>query len=449
MTNPSERGAFVQNQEILSQKEKIDDDMGNLLAAIGNNEAKAVTLLVMNGLTLYTPSEIHTAFMRSQGKNPGWNTDKNLQFDYCARSLAPIGLVTYEIMDVGNDRQTHAYMITPYGNDIGKPLAALLLDFSRRYPMFSLNDFFGNTASNSKSKDGESDGTRIKRRSPQERLEIFWELATVNLPIRQTDLAKRTKNEENSIAYHLVTLLHKNIISYESIEQGKSFSYYRLNPDAPQQDPSPYEEHPSLTKAVFGILKSNPEREWSVEEIANEYTKLLTATDQAPKSIKGEIARVLSHLRKQQYATIKRFDSTTQSEVALSEQQRNAIVDLLTIIDAFQNRDPEILEKGKALAQEFISSPHEITKLMQKAKEHSGSVNIMSQEQCAAFILNVVSANPDMGSRGICEALNSQNMNLSGSKIRELLRYLVETEQLRFTEKHGVREYRDFNVSDN
>ena len=126
-----------------------NEELDNLLAAIGNNEAKAVTLLVMRTGTIYSQRDLHQAVIHAQGKSIGWRMRKRSPFGYCEDSLSPIGLVTKEVIDeLGT---TFGYARTEYGEQVGVPLAGLLLDFSRRHPEnVSLYRLFWSTASSSK-----------------------------------------------------------------------------------------------------------------------------------------------------------------------------------------------------------------------------------------------------------------------------------------------------------
>lgn len=217
MSSLVESGANnVQSRELLPYSEgRIpDEEMGNLLAAIGNNEAKALTLLLMQPGRIYTRRDIHDVFIRIQGgeDNAGWQSSHSLQFNYCQNSLAPIGLVAKEVVEGGVVLQTYGYMTTEYGEAVGKHLAALLLGFSRAHPDFSLYDFFGATQSTSNT------DPRNKKRAPLERMRILWELVTATLPIRQVDLTERLGKDhrQSLIGNHLRELARKRVIEYNA-----------------------------------------------------------------------------------------------------------------------------------------------------------------------------------------------------------------------------------------
>lgn len=117
-----------------SEEQLSDEQLGNLLAAVGNHEAKAVTFLVMRSETTYTAEDIHKAVIEAQGTLPGWRIHHQSAFKYCERSLSPIGLVAKEVVDP--NLNTYGYARTEYGERIGVSLAGLLLDFSRKYDTY-------------------------------------------------------------------------------------------------------------------------------------------------------------------------------------------------------------------------------------------------------------------------------------------------------------------------
>src|SRR3990167_4100505 len=173
-----------------------DEQMGNLLAAFGNNESKAATLLLMRSETIYTMYDIHKSFMSSQGENPGWGINYAVPFSYCQNSLAPIGLVAKETID--ETQEAYGYVITDYGETMGKPLAGLLLDFSKRYSDNSLVDLFGGTAS--KYSGGGEDienKDEHKKRSPLTRYKIYYELATATSFPMQTERLAEAVGEDS------------------------------------------------------------------------------------------------------------------------------------------------------------------------------------------------------------------------------------------------------------
>lgn len=189
-------------KEVTPVKELSLEELGNLLSAVGNNEAKAVTLLVMRSGVIYTRPDLFRTVVETQGSLPGWVFNMSLPFDYCEYSLAPIGFVTKEVLDP--NLGTYGYIKTDRGEKLGMPLVGLLLKFSQKYPGHALVDFFASTVSStSKSQEiatvtGET--TEFRKRSPVFNLKIFRGLISApDLPIREADLMQRIGESHHSI----------------------------------------------------------------------------------------------------------------------------------------------------------------------------------------------------------------------------------------------------------
>ena len=132
---------------LMSNEERpIGEQIGNLISAIGNHEAKALTLLAMKDGAIYNKHELSARIRELQGRNPIWRQSYSLPFDYCAHSLSPIGLVTREILSP--NLSAYGYQISEYGRRVGIPFAGLLLDFSDQNNI-SLERLFASTASSS------------------------------------------------------------------------------------------------------------------------------------------------------------------------------------------------------------------------------------------------------------------------------------------------------------
>lgn len=123
-----------------------DEELGNLLAAFGNSEAKAITLGLMKPEVIYSLSDLYKEVLHSQGDKPGWKTSWGIPFQYCKDSLEPIGLVAREVTTDGG-LQRVGYVKTEKGEQLGEELAGYLLSFSLRHQDYSLIDILGSTTS--------------------------------------------------------------------------------------------------------------------------------------------------------------------------------------------------------------------------------------------------------------------------------------------------------------
>lgn len=401
------------------------EEMGNLISAFGNNEAKAATLIAMDVGFLYSSNDLQQTMKALQGNDIGWNMSSNNAFAYCKNSLSPIGLVTLETLN--EDGTEYGYTKTGYGERIGNPLAGLLLAFSERHPEISLRELFGGTSSNAKPVQVESSiGTvDYKFRTPTLRLQIFWELVTTDQPVTWKVLHDRLDiGDYGQLSNHINELARDNIIGFQSRGSDKSYKMYSLFRDHPVEQPSPTlgtsGKMKGLTRQVYEITQ-NLDGWFSTDQVIRAYFEKFPEKV-AKSSLPKEIYRVMRHLEKSYYLAAGRFSKEFASEISLSESQRSTLVELLTIIDGFQNQNPDLIELGKHEAMNIKKDPERYSNLMVKAKEHSAHSNSTSMQETKLLLYGIVKENPDITTKeatGILELRYGKKL-----KIRSVVTYM-------------------------
>src|SRR3989344_224882 len=91
----------AQDREILdirvNKEEEFPEDpekrFETIFSAIGNSEAKCLTLLCLSKSPI-SRYDLHKKFLQESGY--AWETARMLQADYCSYTLVPIGLVAEE-----------------------------------------------------------------------------------------------------------------------------------------------------------------------------------------------------------------------------------------------------------------------------------------------------------------------------------------------------------------
>lgn len=424
------------------QRERLSDaQMGNLISALGNHEAKAAVLCLMTPGIIYSAGDLHRAIIWAQGQNIGWRMSRSDSFSYCQNSLSPIGLVTHEA--INPDLSAYGYMKTEYGDKVGVPLAGLLLDFSLRHPSFSLWDFFGGTASSSQSQEiGEME---YKKRSPTTRLKIFCEILTSSLPIRCIDIARQTGEITRTIGTHLSNLSENGLLSYEAIKPGEARVFYRLSETPPSSEPEPLRRLVSLTNFVYELLKKDGNKEWfaeAVQEQHRQYQKINGKPLRKEAISTDIISDVLSHLVKKGYARRRKFiGGKIHSEVTLTEEQRKMLLELVTLLDRFQNQDPAVLKLGKRLASGIIANPEKVSLLLAKAKERSSHAGALPTQETAGDILRIISSSPGYTANQIHDTLKEEGRRLSQESIVGIIRVLLAGRKITQTTIRGVRHF--------
>lgn len=207
-----EEGSFF-NPDIESV-EFSEERLGSLYAALGNNEAKAITFLMMRPGVIYDGQEIVTAVRSAQGNTQrGWSVGKDGPFHYLQKSFAPVGLVAMEVVDAKENK--YGYVKTKFGEAIGTAFAGKMLQLSHKYQDVSLYDLFGSTISTSKPVGGYEE---LKKRSPLNRIHLFRELlSSGDQGIALRDLAgKMGEKDESLVKRHVKDLARIGIVCYDN-----------------------------------------------------------------------------------------------------------------------------------------------------------------------------------------------------------------------------------------
>lgn len=325
---------------------------------------------------------------------------------------------------------------------MGDTLGGLLLDFSLRYPQFSLQDIFDITASIAELQEIEG-GFDYRKRAPITRLKIFWELVTSPLPIRTSDLAQSIREPGSIIGRHLTSLSEKGLLLYEVVAYGEPKTYFRLKEKQPPYTPQTVGTETLLTQSIYQILQQNPNQNLTIESIREAYLSIHPESMKLPKiRLEARLSGILSAFAKQGYVERGMFGAEKQSEVNLNDEQRQMILDLVILLDQFQNQEPEILAYGRKCMLEITADPEKVSILMRKAREHSYHTRAVPKEQSIATILTIISQHLDLTITQIREMLtHQQDRSLGKRYIRQLLQSLLENGQVRQETVRGVRHF--------
>lgn len=306
------------------------------------------------------------------------------------------------------------------GGNKGTILAALLANYSSTHPDVSLSQLFASRKSRFKSKN-----PQYKNRAPVTRMKIFWELATASLPLRKQDLLDAIHDVPGALEQHLHELDTMSIINYKTVKKGKPISLYKLAPNHPVDTPSPYRTRPNLTIFVYETLLDAPNKEWTLAQLAQLYLQQRAGTSRRQLNewtLASAISNICSHFMKNGYVEREEFTTDKKTTISLSLKQRQNLVDLVTLLDAFQRQDPEILARGRALVQSFRDHPDQVAALMKKARENSRDANKQPMEDTDKFINPIIALQPGLTMNELQEILIQHNRRFSIPHIARILR---------------------------
>lgn len=406
-----------------------DEETGRYLGAVGNHEAKALTIVLMHPRRVYRPRELQQTLLELQGDKISWEIHNKTVYLYFINSFLPAEFVS--ISYERNQNRFFAFELTEYGRKLGVPLAGHLLDFSLRHKDHALQDFLGATNSSG------------EKHAPTTRLQILRELAGARgRKLREADIAKALGEEYGYIGTHLRSLNNHSVLTYEVPSPGEPISLYRFLPDTPKDDPKPYPRETwrmkEVTEIILDICRDRPHEFLTIQDVGRVFfERYPDSRKMNPLPFYYLVSAVLSYLSEQGYLTREKFHLDKHSEISTSEKQQEAIEDFVDLIDHFQSQESGFLKDGIEKGRELVRDPEKVSFLMRKAHEASPSANKRSQEESKEEILALLGDNRDMTNREIYETLREKGGHLGINRVQYYTRTLLEEGRIQKEEKNG------------
>ncbi|HVF69902.1 MAG TPA: hypothetical protein VNA13_05050 [Xanthomonadales bacterium] len=455
----------VREQE--PRKERMGDhELGNLLAALGNHEGKALLSAAMVRRKVYADHDVHQLVISKQGDRKVWGNIDHGTTSNWFRGLAAYNDIGTVLTDP-NDGTILGYQKNKYGEEIGDAFVGHFLTFSETYPETSLYQLNGSTMSNSKPLQGEGsyDEAEFRLRSPLTRFRIFSQLLELakerddsveQLPIREVDLLNALRvaypndysfgdegKGKQSITNHLQSLSQNNVLTYDSAESEKAYSFYQLSKTPAEVPPASYKTQKKLTERIYSVLLESPESILSSQDLYERLTVLYPEyVDISRNGFGGRISSVLVHLKNGGYIKhVGKFKSDYQSEIELSSNQRQLLTEYVVLIEKFKMLDPQFLEEGRVKAAQIVEDPQRFSALLEKAKNTSPMANASRSEETKNNLRTIIATSPGITRRGLQRLyFQEHGKHLSTQRICTLLlemRKEEDEEKKIYVEKKG------------
>jgi hypothetical protein len=361
-----------------------EDRFEALFAAIGNSEAKMLTLLSLSR-QLITKGDLHGEFVRlSEGV---WRTDNKLQANYCQYTLAPIGLVAEELfVRVGTQDKVVGFKITEAGYEYGVPIAAYLLSKSHELPHPFLT-IFGPTST--------SGG---KTRSVTNRANILEYLDSQDEPVREVDVVNVLGIDQGKTGARLTHLSNLGLIEYSSVnseERGKI--KYFLEKEAKRESVAIVSAYTNLTQEVADIVFETGEVDSN-----SVYERLRGQHPNAKeKGLRQQLSKILSGLEKQGILRRGIFKAgEVQSQARITEEGRRVVRDIIEPVKRALSGDEELLEAWRHIRWQQYAK-----EAVARYRESSGYANSRSREEKTGEVLALILQNPGIRPGEIIEQL--------------------------------------------
>lgn len=419
------------------QKPIPDLEIGNLLAAIGNHEAKAILLVSMQAGRIYTRADLGRLLRQIQDNN-GWNLEPTVLLSYCQYSLVPIGLVAQEVIDP--DMNTFGFVKTSYGSEYGDALAGSLLAFSERHPLYSLRQVFASTHVPRHTKDTIDNEQDQSIRATHQRIKILRALTTEDLPISIRGLEMTTRISSNVITNHLLELARGGLVIYNPASQGRPRVEYDISSTILDSPPVSLRSNHTLTQRVYDLLPNVNKFPITAKQITNLLLELYPEYEKwTQRSICNVIVNILSDFSRQGYLTNIKHD-LSWTKINITPEQKHVLEDAVDLIDHFQLNDSTFLESQRRLAASIISRSEKVSRLMEKAKDFSSHANRPSAKETLSLITSAVTNNPGTTANELVEILQRDyGYATSRGRLLQLLAKAQKQGSVQFNERKKKR----------
>lgn len=380
----------TQSREIVDVRVKKEVEFPNdpekrfeaIFSAIGNSEAKCLTLLCLSESPL-TRHDLHRRFLdESDGV---WKINRSTPGGYCLHTLIPIGLVAEaDTLYYGSTEYVTGFRLTEAGLKFGQPIAAFLLEQSSKRPE-SLLEIFGHTSS--------AGGVT---RSPINRSKILETLLSKDTTLTAEDIARLVGISHNVISPQLVDLSKLKLVSYSSIgpDAGEvGYSKYTLTATAKLKEIAPHPEYGRLTREVASLLfkLKTADRNLLAEELKDKYP--VSSRD----SLVNMISQVLGVLERQGFCQRVLFRGRkVLSQASLSKKGRELVVDVIHPIKRALADDQALLSQWKT-----IPWRNYVAEAVSKYKTSSGHINSRDLVDRTEEVLEMVYRHPGIRPREI------------------------------------------------
>lgn len=366
--------------------------LGDVLAAIGNHEAKALTFLAMREDEAYGVTSVYRRFLEIQGSPPAFAGQVTMAQKYVVHSFAPIGLVAKQRNEGGFLRHVKH---DPYGH--AEALAGFLLAHTEDHPA-ALTQIFGKTATN---------GLDVSDdRPPIRRLRLLRVLAEHGAALHAAELADLAGLREVPAADGLRAFAAAGLLDYTAPATYDMRTVYRVT------KPIVFDrrgntamrdflaEHLNTLLAASGGVVEVEREELEAELLRVErWQQAAALRDQ----VQGVMKRMVAA---RQVEAVSAHYGPTHSVVTMTDAQHAFIAGLVAGIDAIGRGDEAAVAAGRAAGRAIVEDPERVRPLIRRAFAASKlASHPISEADKLRGVLAAVTAAPGSTSIQLLEGL--------------------------------------------
>lgn len=397
-----------------------DEVLGDLLAAGGNHEAKAITYLSMKPDIAYASVGLKHLLREKQGGQEGHNVNRSTLVSYCANSFEPVGLLVKTITEEGK-----TYFVKDEENAHVTALYGVELQFSEQNPDLSLEMVFGGMAFPNKK------GTSGVERAPGNRLRILEVLGSVpEYPVSLGLLTSQLGLPYKVMKHSLEELSRKGVITYNTVATGKDLNLdSTITVQTDLQQARQVGQHGSLSRVVIDELRrtGGKTRYGAFVEQVKQHDKYA-----AQQSIDDNVGAVLKGLEEQGIITREGFVSSAEiSLISMDVAMRDKLRELVASIRRIAGGNAQEIEQANEWTRQLLSNPERVRTLIAKAYRASSHASGVSRAEKQSIVRLALAGNKMSTTTEIMRYFGSRVGRLTVKKTLEELAVANEVESIR------------------
>lgn len=336
--------------------------LGDLLAAIGNHEAKALFFLAMEDEVPYGVTSSHRRFLEMQGSPPAFVGQVSTAQKYLLYSFYPIGLVVRQRTESGLLRH-----VRDDPNGTATALAGFLLSATLEQEI-SLQRLFGKTAAGGP--------TGAPERSPIRRFRILRALAATTGDTYTTAIAQQAGVREMPTFNALTVYATHGLLSYESSATYEMKTTYRVaQPIPPQVGRGNYRTASEITDYLNKLLADSSDELIVPREQIEDHIRAIPRWSEVA-NLRDVIQGILKRFVARGYVEpVTSHYGLTHARISMTPEQRAFTQQIVTGIEAIASGSPAALAEGKREARRIVNDPEVVRSLIRRAFRDSKLAN--------------------------------------------------------------------------
>jgi hypothetical protein len=373
------------HESLMSQEE-----LNGLLASVGNHEAKASALLLMQPGAFYSGPRLSSMLAEQQAKKFGAFPSHKTIAAYCLQTFEPIGLIAKTVNTMGKME----FGLTSKGEREGKAFAGHLLDLSLRHPETSLRRIFGMTHSRDK-----------QSRPPILRYQILLDLLTADDAMTQIEIIESTGLSDQEVRDHITEMEEDGILTTHLAS--RPAVYMPLENDIERETVGGTK---AITEQVNQIFRNAANREDSRLTRGMVSEKIESDKDMA--KVRTSVNHRIQKLNRMGLIKLESRQISNERVVWLTLNQKNIADDVCSLIEKLREGDSEFMREGIEKGMAIMGKSPDLRELIEKSAANSPQASSVPYQEKVSRIVGVLGNLGQANAEQITEVINDGRITL-------------------------------------